>query len=397
MIEDKPVLANGREMSDRPCFVTVLDNVDDSKLNSDLLSEGWLDLMHDEDSRVRKFAKKFIVYAFFTSGEFKGWNKLLKYVPYEWISGQVDSQYKSYSQFIEEQLQSTAQDYSDLYDDIVANNFMDYRFAKQMELKDDDGNMNFLNSDRGVRIGKGISYDQLDNVAEYISIKRPGMRSGHQDSYDLFKFIDTVKVGREYHPVYAKIKKRGYHTKGNDIYEYGWNFNYAENERKGSDTFDYDGAIKRIQEYVESGALTSFSEANVRAANKVYTSPEAVVKEAPKAKTIEPGSHIATRGYKKGDPQKHPEFNYVFTENAQAYLRSTLVNSDEESKRLTDPNFETRKDSELPSSVYPKVNVTPYVRLNVSDVNGTNQAGIRTDSNGKLTPNAYGIIVKKNQ
>jgi hypothetical protein len=56
MIEDKPVLANGREMSDRPCFVTVLDNVDDSKLNSDLLSEGWLDLMHDEDSRVRKFA-----------------------------------------------------------------------------------------------------------------------------------------------------------------------------------------------------------------------------------------------------------------------------------------------------------------------------------------------------
>jgi len=43
---------------------------------------------------------------------------------------------------------------------------------------------------------------------------------------------------------------------------------------------------------------------------------------APKNKIIEPGSHIATRGYKKGDPQKHPKFNYVFTENAQAYLRS---------------------------------------------------------------------------
>jgi len=104
MLEDKPVFANGRDMADRPGFVTVLDNVDDSKLNSDLLSEGWLDLMNDEDARVRKFAKKMVLYAFFTSGEFKGWNKLLKYVPYEWISGEVDPQYQSYSAFIEDEL-----------------------------------------------------------------------------------------------------------------------------------------------------------------------------------------------------------------------------------------------------------------------------------------------------
>jgi len=140
---------------------------------------------------------------------------------------------------------------------------MDYRFAAQMEEKNDDNTKNFLNNDRGVRIGKGVNFDQLDMVAEYISIRKPGMRSGNQDSYDLFKLIDTIKVGKEYYPVYAKIKKRGYHTRGNDIYEYGWDFNYAENERKGSDTFDYDGAIKRVQEYVNSGALTGFSEANI--------------------------------------------------------------------------------------------------------------------------------------
>jgi len=104
MLEDKPVFANGRDISDRPGFVTVLDNVDDSKLNSDLLSEGWLALMNDQDTRVRKFAKKFVVYAFLTSGEFKGWNKMLKYVPYEWIAGQVDPQYQSYSDFIEQEL-----------------------------------------------------------------------------------------------------------------------------------------------------------------------------------------------------------------------------------------------------------------------------------------------------
>ena len=274
MLEDKPVLANRREISDRPGFVTVLDNVDDSKLNSDLLSEGWLELMNDEDRRVRIFAKKMVLYAFFSSGEFKGWNKLLKYVPYEWITGQVDTDYKSYSDFIEEELQNISDDYSGLYDAIVANNFMDYRFAEQTRLKNEDGSMNFLNMDRGVKIGKGVTFDQLDDVSEYVSILKEGFRRGHQDSYELYKLIDTVKVGKLYHPVYAKIKKRGYHTRGNDIYEYGWDFNYAENEAKNSDTFDYESAIKRVEDYVKNGQLESFSEANIRAINKVFAGIE---------------------------------------------------------------------------------------------------------------------------
>ena len=282
MLEDKPVFANGREMSDRPGFVTVLDNVDDSKLNSDLLSEGWLDLMNDEDKRVRKFAKKMVLYAFFTSGEFKGWNKLLKYVPYEWISGEVDPQYESYSEFIEKELQNTSDDYSDLYDDIVANNFMDYRFAEQATLVNEDRSRNFLNDDRGVKIGKGVTFDQINDLSEYVSILKKGMRAGHQDSYELYKLIDVVKHGKLYYPVYAKIKKRGYHTRGNDVYEYGWDFNYAENERKGSDTFDYKSAIQRVEEYLNSGSLEGFSDADVRAINKVYTRPEKEEKVAPK-------------------------------------------------------------------------------------------------------------------
>lgn len=365
MLEDKPVFANGRDMADRPGFVTVLDNVDDSKLNSDLLSEGWLDLMNDEDARVRKFAKKMVLYAFFTSGEFKGWNKLLKYVPYEWISGEVDPQYQSYSAFIEDELQNVSDDYSDLYDDIVANNFMDYRFAEQTTVVNEDGSRNFLNDDRGVKIGKGVTVDQIDDLSQYVSILKKGMRAGHQDSYELYSMVDVIKHGKLWYPVYAKIKKRGYHTRGNDIYEYGWDFNYAENEMKGSDTFDYESAIQRVVEYTNSGALDMLSDAEVRAVNKVYAKAEAAEKVAPKKKEVEPGSHIATRGYKKGDPQKHPEFNYVFTENAQAY--NAAKNGD------------------------------TSVKLNVSDVNGTNQAGIRTDKQGNITPNAYGIVVKKYQ
>jgi hypothetical protein len=338
-----------------------------------------------------------VLYAFFTSGEFKGWNKLLKYVPYEWIAGEVDPQYESYSQFIEKELQNISDDYSDLYDDIVANNFMEYRFAEQTSVENEDGSMNFLNSDRGVKIGKGVSADEVDDISQYVSILRKGMRARHQDSYELYKLIDIVKQGKLYYPVYAKIKKRGYHTRGNDIYEYGWNFNYAENEKKGSDTFDYESAIQRVRDFINNGELYGFSAATIKAINKVFIRAEKEETVAPKKKEVEPGSHIATRGYKKGDPQKHPEFNYVFTENAQAYLRSQLVNSDEESKRFTSPGVESKKDSDLPSSVFAEVNPTSYVKLNVSDINGTNQAGIRTDEKGSLTPNAYGIIVKKNQ
>lgn len=260
---------------------------------------------------------------------------------------------------------------------------MDYRFAEQTSVENEDGSMNFLNSDRGVKIGKGVSADEVDDVSQYVSILRKGMRARHQDSYELYKLVDVVKQGKLYYPVYAKIKKRGYHTRGNDIYEYGWNFNYAENEMKGSDTFDYESAMQRVKDFIDNGELYGFSDTTIRAINKVFARAEKEEKVAPKKKEIEPGSHIATRGYKKGDPQKHPEFNYVFTENAQAYLRSKLVNSDEESKRFSDPNFEAKKETAgLQPSLFAQVEPTAYVKLNVSDVNGTNQAGIRTDNTG---------------
>ena len=34
---------------------------------------------------------------------------------------------------------------------------------------------------------------------------------------------------------------------------------------------------------------------------------------------------LSTEGYRKGDPQRHPDVNYVFTENAEAYIVSTGV------------------------------------------------------------------------
>ena len=86
---------------------------------------------------------------------------------------------------------------------------------------------------------------------------------------------------------------------------------------------------------------------------------------------------LSTTGYKKGDPQKNPDIDYVFTENAEAYIASNSFPLEEE-----------------PDIVFPNQGKT---KLNVSDVNGTNQAGIRTDNKGNISLNAYGIVVKKYQ
>ncbi|MCF0132215.1 MAG: hypothetical protein HUJ71_10785, partial [Pseudobutyrivibrio sp.] len=90
-------------------------------------------------------------------------------------------------------------------------------------------------------------------------------------------------------------------------------------------------------------------------------------------KSAEAEVKVSTTGYRKGDPQAHPDTAFIFTENAEAYAYSTGIKLQES----------------FPNPNAPKINV--------SDVNGTNQAGIRTDSAGNISKNAFGVVVKKFQ
>ena len=154
----------------------------------------------------------------------------------------------------------------------------------------DDNSRNFINTDRGVKIGKGVKANQLDDLANYITVKKEGVSGRNQDAYDLYKLVGTIHQGKMYYPVYAKIKKRGYHTKGFDIYEYGWNFNYAENEVKGADKFDFDSAVIRVTQLINSGAVNT-SEADQLAVARAYLKPEPsnVVQISQSQPTIEIG------------------------------------------------------------------------------------------------------------
>ena len=134
--EDAPIVSNGK-LVEKPSFITVLDNVDSSKVNSDLLTDGWEDLLKDDDPIVRAFAKDLIIYAFMTSGEFKGWTKLFKYVPASWIKGEIDPGYESYSSRINKILRSEY-NYSQHFDEVAAKLNFDvfsvffYNGAKQL-------------------------------------------------------------------------------------------------------------------------------------------------------------------------------------------------------------------------------------------------------------------------
>lgn len=83
---------------------------------------------------------------------------------------------------------------------------------------------------------------------------------------------------------------------------------------------------------------------------------------------------LATALYHKGDPQHHPDVAYLFTDNAEAYMYSHGIDG----WQNMGPNPRAPK-------------------INVSDCRGHNQAGIRTGYDGSVSPNAYGIVVKKYQ
>lgn len=104
---------------------------------------------------------------------------------------------------------------------------------------------------------------------------------------------------------------------------------------------------------------------NIRIAPSTQTAPDKIITVTTEATP-----------YRKGLPQQNPNIAYVFTENAEAYAYTNSIDLESQGVKFPNPNA-------------PKINV--------SDVNGTNQAGIRTDARGNISKNAFGIVVKKFQ
>lgn len=242
--EYEPVLVNGKRY-DRPAFIAIADRVGDSSSNSDMLIDGWEDLLNDSDQFVRAFARDLIVYAYMTSGEYAGWNNLFKYVPPAWIRGEIDTDYQSMSSYVENILTQSDFDSDMDIDDLVANNFQDYKWARRLSGKTKESTI--IYNDTNIMVTGGINV--RSKAPKYVTVRIPGVRGNDPSNFILYRLLTYVGNADENLrcPVYVQLKKRGYDSGHKQkIYEYGWNFNYAENTM-ASDVFNMTTAPSELQ------------------------------------------------------------------------------------------------------------------------------------------------------
>lgn len=218
-----------------PEFITVLDNVDGSRLEEDMLSDGWADLLDDPNPQVKRFAKDLIVYSFLSSGEYNGWNKTFKYVPVSWILGKHDDVQISFAQYIRKELQSMKGAKSRMRSlqtllEIAANNIRDYNISQPIRLQDDSGNQNYTpikNREQNTVALIQENTEDPDDDPMFVTLKTGS--TYRTSSYDIYVKVATAKKDGKYCSIYAVIKKQGYNEGMNSIYQYGWDFQYLYN------------------------------------------------------------------------------------------------------------------------------------------------------------------------
>lgn len=239
--QESVALSDG-SVARQPQFITIDSNIDGSRTNENMMIDAWKDLLNDPNERVRMFAEDLILYTFFTTGESKGWNKLFKYVPSAWIRGEIRGgtvdvdgiQCTSFSDYVEQTLNGRMPDLIPMLQEVVSNNFLNYGICTTMQLKNEDGIANFINPDASspVLVANAVSKSDIDSMPLYISVKKPNTKGRKAGSYNVYKMTGEINATNGVYPIYTMIEKRGYSQFNNDIYEYGIDLQYKENETK---------------------------------------------------------------------------------------------------------------------------------------------------------------------
>ena len=239
--QESVALSDG-SVARQPQFITIDSNIDGSRTDENMMVDAWKDLLNDPNERVRMFAEDLILYTFFTTGESKGWNKLFKYVPSAWIRGEIRGgnvdvdgiQCTSFSDYVEQTLNGRMPDLIPMLQEVVSNNFLNYGICTTMQLKNEDGTTNFINPDASspVLVANAVSKSDIDSMPLYISVKKPNTKGRKASSYNVYKMTGEINATNGVYPIYTMIEKRGYSQFNNNIYEYGIDLQYKENETK---------------------------------------------------------------------------------------------------------------------------------------------------------------------
>lgn len=380
-IQDQDVFVNGKP-TNKPKFISVINSMDESKMSADMFIESWEELLNDPQANVRRFANDLILYAMLTSGDTKGFNKIAKYIPMSWLEARHDESTVPFSDYIREQLEAPEID----HDLIAQNNYMDSDLVSRATFKDYYYAFNAQYSPAVI-----ISKDSHEHDALYISVRNDGAVYSDPTSYTLYKKVGEAMINGSKRAVYALLPKRGWSDRdGLNIYEAG-DINLNINgipmsqeviENQLSKLMTYLSQMKpNITDEQRNNWMSWFNQMYYNANSEYPTISQAVEQQStqsvsninldgkgPSGQTV----YISKQLFYKNQPQQHPNVQYVFTDNAQAYAKA---------QGLSMQGFANQN---------PVLNVS-------SGATGTNQACIRTGSDGKITPNAFGLVVKVNQ
>lgn len=381
-IQDQDVFVNGK-LTNKPKFISVINSMDESKMSADMFIESWEELLNDPQANVRRFANDLILYAMITSGDTKGFNKIAKYIPMSWLEARHDNSTVPFSDYIREQLEAPEID----HDLIAQNNYMDSDLISRATFKDYYYAWNAQYSPAVI-----ISKDSYENDALYVSVRNDGAIYSDPTSYTLYKKVGEAMINESKRAVYALLPKRGWSDRdGLNIYEAG-DINLNVNGIPMSQDI-IEQQLNKLMQYLKymnpnitdeqrNNWMTWFNQMYYNPSAEYPTISQAVeqqntqdtINEAklygkgPSGQTV----YISKQLFYKDQPQQHPNVQYVFTDNAQAYAKA---------QGLSMQGFANQN---------PVLNVS-------SGATGTNQACIRTGSDGKITPNAFGLVVKVNQ
>lgn len=381
-IQDQDVFVNGK-ITSKPKFISVINSMDESKMSADMFIESWEELLNDTQANVRRFANDLILYAMLTSGDTKGFNKIAKYIPMSWLEAKHDESTVPFSDYIREQLEAP-----EINHDLIAqNNYMDSDLVSRATFKDYYYAFNAQYSPAVI-----ISKDSHEHDALYVSVRNDGAVYSDPTSYTLYKKVGEAMVNGSKRAVYALLPKRGWADRdGLNIYEAG-DINLSVNgipmsqeviENQLNKLITYLSQMKpNITDEQRNNWMSWFNQMYYNANSEYPTISQAVEQQSihdtgnevkldgkgPSGQTV----YISKQLFYKDQPQQHPNVQYVFTDNAQAYAKA---------QGLSMQGFANQN---------PVLNVS-------SGATGTNQACIRTGSDGKITLNAFGLVVKVNQ
>lgn len=381
-IQDQDVFVNGK-LTNKPKFISVINSMDESKMSADMFIESWEELLNDPQANVRRFANDLILYAMLTSGDTKGFNKIAKYIPMSWLEARHDESTVPFSDYIREQLEAP-----EINHDLIAqNNYMDSDLVSRATFKDYYYAFNAQYSPAVI-----ISKDSHEHDALYVSVRNDGSAYSDPTSYTLYKKVGEAMINGSKRAVYALLPKRGWSDRdGLNIYEAG-DINLSVNgipmsqeviESQLNKLMTYLSQMKpNITDEQRNNWMSWFNQMYYNANSEYPTISQAVEQQntqdtvnevkldgkGPSGQTV----YISKQLFYKDQPQQHPNVQYVFTDNAQAYAKA---------QGLSMQGFANQN---------PVLNVS-------SGATGTNQACIRTGSDGKITPNAFGLVVKVNQ